>query len=90
MENNIEKKVKNEHESLAYVFGGALVETIFYGIGISALLIVGIANTYAFKNINNNLQGFQTPSDEMLLYAIRNSTKALMGATTVSAIRYLF
>ncbi len=89
-ENKLEKSSKNQHNQNVNLVLGGIVESIVPEVGTFVLIGASTINTYAWKNFNNAPQEFQTPSNEMPLYAVKNSAKILMGATAVSILRYLF
>ncbi len=88
-ENKLEKSSRNENDDSSFLIIGAVVEALVPGTGALFVLGGGCLGTYVLKPLNDKIQDFQTPLKEMPLYAVKNSIRGLMGATTISALRYL-
>ena len=64
------------------------MEAITPGVGALYLLGVSALTTYAAMPLIDPLNDHETPLKDMPLYAIKNSTRCLIGATAVSMWRY--
>ena len=89
-ENKLEKSSRNKNDSNSFLFIGAIAESIFPGMGIASSLFGGVSTTYILKPLVEMENDFQTSQKEMPLYAIKNTARVLMDATTISMLRYLF
>ena len=91
-ENNLEKEIKKNHnDNNTGILCGALVQYIISEPTSASFFIwLGVLDSYLFKSREDKKNGFKTPQDEMALYAFKNSTKFLTGATLVSGLRYFF
>jgi len=90
MKINIENKLNNHNDRNSPLVLGGFVEFLIPGIGVFPYIGSMLISSYVCSPFIDARQGFQTPRDEMFLYAIKNSAKILIGATAVSAIRYFF
>ncbi|MBU4070423.1 MAG: hypothetical protein KJ646_05555 [Nanoarchaeota archaeon] len=90
MKNNIENKLNNYNDRDSPLFLGGFVEFLMPGIGVVPYIGSMLISSYLWSPLADAQQGFQTPHDEMLFYAVKNSAKILIDATAVSAIRYFF
>ncbi|MCK4553236.1 hypothetical protein KAT80_03460 [Candidatus Pacearchaeota archaeon] len=91
-ENKLEKTSRNKINNInnIFLFSGAIAESIAPGVAIPASLVSGFLFTNLSKPVYDKLNGYKTPLKEMFHYSAKNSVRCLMGATTVSALRYLF